>query len=124
MYTMYALYSCICVNARTILCDARETLLELNEDDVDELAQATLIVAKISMSYATAAHKQLADTLGVPVVAAPAPAAIEQQPTETSDSTDASSGKKGKARSQVCVSKRRVLTIIHVTQPYIPQYIV
>jgi hypothetical protein len=89
---------------RTILCDARETLLELNEDDVDELAQATLIVAKISMTYATAAHKQVADTLGVPVAAA-APAAIEQQPTETSDSTDDSSTSKAKARSQVCHCK-------------------
>jgi hypothetical protein len=95
---------------RTILCDARETLLELNEDDVVELAQATLIVAEISMSYATAAHKQLVDTLGVPV-AAPAPAAIEQQPSETSDSTDDSSGKKGKARSQVCVNKSITMTI-------------
>jgi hypothetical protein len=55
------------------------------------------------MSYATAAHKQLADTLGVPV--AVAPVAIEQQPTDTSTADDSSSDKKGKARSsQVCAT--------------------
>ncbi|KAG5175466.1 hypothetical protein JKP88DRAFT_265795 [Tribonema minus] len=74
---------------RQALMDVRCTLLELSEQDIEELSQASLIVARIALSYAKAAHGQLAHAMHVEVPPPPPP---QQQSRKAS-------GKEGGARN-------------------------